>query len=327
MIRFGVVGTSWITEEFIRCATLTGDFLLSAVYSRSEEKARAFAKKHGAMHVFTDLAEMARSSEFDAVYIASPNSHHANQAILFLSHKKHVLCEKPIASNSKELDAMIECATASRVLLMEAMKSTFLPNMQSVRENLPKLGPVRRFFSNYCQYSSRYDTFKSGKPINTFNPSFSNGSIMDIGIYCIYPVIYLFGPPESVSANATILSSGIDGCGSITLHYKDMEAIISHSKIANSIIPSEIQGETGNILIDKISTPENIRIVYRDGSSEDITRSQSPDIMFYEAQEFIHLIKTNQLQSSINTFTLNRQVMQIMDEARKQIGLVFPADQ
>lgn len=327
MIRFGVVGTSWITEEFIRSATLTEDFCLSAVYSRTEEKARSFADKHGANHVFTDLATMAGSPEFDAVYIASPNSHHAKQAILFLSHKKHVICEKPIASNSKELEAMIECATANGVLLMEAMKSTFLPNMQSVRENLAKLGPVRRFFSNYCQYSSRYDTFKAGKPINTFDPSFSNGSIMDIGVYCIYPVIYLFGPPESVSANATMLSSGIDGCGSITLHYKDMEAIISHSKIANSLIPSEIQGENGNILIDKISTPENVKIVYRDGSTEDISRPQIPDLMFYEAREFIQLIKTGQLQSSINTFTLNRQVMRVMDEARKQIGLVFPADQ
>jgi len=326
MIRFGVVGTSWITEEFIRCATLTDDFCLSAVYSRTEEKAQAFADKHGAKHVFTDLTTMASSPEFDAVYIASPNSHHAKQAILFLSHKKHVLCEKPIASNSKELEAMIECATANGALLMEAMKSTFLPNMQSVRENLPKLGPVRRFFSNYCQYSSRYDTFKAGKPINTFDPAFSNGSIMDIGVYCIYPVIYLFGPPESVSANATMLSSGIDGCGSITLHYKDMEAIISHSKIANSLIPSEIQGENGNILIDKISTPEDVKIIYRDGSTEDITRPQKPDLMFYEAREFIQLIKTGQLQSSTNTFTLNRQVMQVMDEARKQIGLVFPAD-
>lgn len=326
MIRFGIIGTSWITEEFIRCASLTGDFTLNAVYSRTTEKAKAFADKHGAKHFFTDLAAMAQSDVIDAVYIASPNSHHAEQAMLFLANHKHVLCEKPMASNVKECSAMIDTARKNQVLLMEAMKSTFLPNFKSVQENLPKIGKIRKVFSNYCQYSSRYDIFKAGRHVNTFDPAFANGSIMDIGVYCIYPVVFLFGSPEAVSANATMLESGIDGCGSITLHYPDMEAIISHSKIADSFIPSEIQGEKGNILIDKISTQDNVKIIYRDGSTEDITCQQSADIMYYEAQEFINLIKAKQTESTINTFSLALAVANVVETARQQIGLIFPAD-
>jgi predicted dehydrogenase len=326
MIRFGVIGTSWITEEFIKCARLTGDCFLDAVYSRDKEKAGCFAAKHGMEHTFTNINEMAQSQLIDAVYIASPNSLHASQAVLFMSQGKHVLCEKPIASNTKELSAMIEASKKNNVLLMEAIKTTFLPNFQAIVQNIHKLGKIRKFFSNYCQYSSRYDGYKDGKTPNTFQPEFSNGSIMDIGIYCIYPAIYLFGKPEKVSANGIMLDSGIDGAGSISLHYQDMEVIISHSKISNSAISSEIQGEDGVIVIDKISTPEMVKVFYRDGSEEGLEQEQSKDLMVYEVREFIDCIKNNRIESRINSLQLSLDVMGIMETSRKQIGLVFPAD-
>jgi predicted dehydrogenase len=327
MIRFGVVGTSWITDEFIRCASRTGEFCLQAVYSREAEKARTFADKYSVKNIFTDLAAMAQSTLIDAVYIASPNSFHAEQAILFMSHKKHALCEKAIASNVKELSRMIQVASENQVLLMEAIKTTFLPNFRSIQESLPKLGKVRRILFNYCQYSSRYDIYKAGKHVNTFDPNFSNGSLMDIGIYCVYPIIYLFGKPESIIASAVMLDSGIDGAGSIILKYQDFEAVISHSKISNSYMPSEIQGEQGSMIIDKISTPEAIEIRHRDGTTETVTRQQSTDFMYYEAKEFIDLIKQNKKQSSVNSWQLSLAVMNVLDEVRKIIGLKFLTDE
>jgi predicted dehydrogenase len=326
MVRFGVVGTSRITDDFIRCASLHNEFSLEAVYSRTEEQGQAFADKHGVTQVFTDLQKMAECSQIDAVYIASPNSLHASQAVLFMSHGKHVLCEKPIASNRKELASMVEASKKNQVLLMEAMKSTFIPNFQAVKQNLPKIEPVRKFFSNFCQYSSRYDGLKAGEVPNAFNPMFSNGSIMDIGVYCIFPAVYLFGKPSKVSASAIMLHNGIDGAGSIILHYPDMEVIISHSKITNSEAVNEIQGENGIIVIDKISTPRMVKIVYRDGSSEDISQEQCNDFMFYEVAEFIQLLNNNKIESSKNTLQISLDVMEIMDECRKQIGLIFPAD-
>ncbi len=100
---------------------------------------------------------MAASDDLDAVYIASPNSFHAEQAILFLQNGKHVLCEKPMAANSSEVKRMIQAAKDHHVFLMEAMKSTLLPNFEVIQDHLHKIGPVRRYFSSYCQYSSRYD--------------------------------------------------------------------------------------------------------------------------------------------------------------------------
>lgn len=327
MIRFGVVGTNWITEELIRAGQEVDDFRLTAVYSRTEERAGEFAQKFGVTTIFTDLRAMAQSAEIDAVYIASPNSFHARQAIIFLSHGKHVLCEKPIASNKRELAEMVETANRNRVVLMEAMKSTLNPNFASIRENLHKIGEIRRFFASYCQYSSRYDAYKAGTVLNTFNPAFSNGALMDIGIYCLYPLAVLFGKPDQVKANAVMLESGVDGEGSILLSYGGMDAVVIYSKITNSTLPSEIQGEQGTMVIDRINSPDRVEIRYRDGQVENLTVTQESHSMSYELEEFIRLIQTGRLESEINSHQHSLITMEIMDEARRQIGLLFPNDQ
>lgn len=326
MIRFGVIGTNWITEEFVNAAKEHPEFILTAVYSRSKEQAEQFATQFEVTTVFTDLHKMASSEEIDAVYIASPNSFHARQAIVFLENGKHVLCEKAIASNTMELQAMIEAAKKNQVVLMEALKSTMLPNFQTIPEHLPKLGRVRRYFSSYCQYSSRYDAYKEGTILNAFKPEFSNGAIMDIGIYCLYPLVVLFGKPESVQATGILLESGVDGEGSILLKYKDMDAVVMFSKITNSSLPTEIQGENGNLILDQINTPQKVELHYRNGSKEELTERQDYRPMYYEAKEFIEVIKQGQLESSINSHENSLIVMKIIDEARKQIGVVFPAD-
>ena len=326
MVRFGVVGTNWITEAFIKGASHNEDFQLAAVYSRTEERAAEFAGKHGVNTIFTDLEDMAKSNVIDAVYIASPNSMHASQAITFMENGKHVLCEKAIASNSSELAEMINIAKNHNVVLMEALKSTLMPNFKAIQESLHKIGKVRRYFASYCQYSSRYDKYKEGTVLNAFNPEFSAGSLMDIGIYCIYPLVVLFGEPNSVQGNGYVLESGVDGEGSLILKYDEMDAVIMFSKITDSTLPSEIHGEDGNIRIDKISTPEKVEIIYRDGKTENISREQLADNMFYEAEEFITLIQQGRQQSANNSLENSRITMSILDEARKQMGVRFPSD-
>lgn len=327
MIKFGVIGTNWITESFLKAAGEIEDFKLNAVYSRTEEKARTFAEQYQVSTIFTNLEEMAQSSEIDAVYIASPNSLHAEQAILFLNNQKHVLCEKPIASNQHEFKKMVEAAKENNVLLMEAMKSTYMPIFNRVEEHLDRIGQVRKYFASYCQYSSRYDAYKNGQVLNAFDPAFSNGSLMDIGVYTIYPLVKLFGKPAEIHASCIKLNTGVDGQGSIIMKYEDKEAVVFFSKISDSNLPAEIQGENGSIIIDRISSPQKAGIVFRGGQSEDITVSQPFDPMYYETKGFIELIKNGKTESEVNSFETSLTVLQIMDEARKQMGIVFPSDQ
>lgn len=326
IVRFGVVGTNSITELFIAGASKIKNFKLSAVYSRTEDKAREFANKYGVDKIFTDLEEMAMSSDIDAVYIASPNAFHGPQSIIFLNNKKHVLCEKAFASNSKEVLEMIEAANNNNVVLMEAMKITLLPNFIAVKNNINKIGKIRRYFSSYCQYSSRYDKYKDGIVLNAFKPELSNGSLMDIGVYTLAPMVALFGKPNEIKASAYMLESGVDGEGSAIFKYDDMEGMVMYSKISNSYVPTEIQGEEGSIVIDKVNGMTEVKIIYNNGEVEDLTEPQVQENMYYEAEEFINIINKGDKESRINSKDFSIILIGIMDEIRRQIGLEYPAD-
>ena len=325
-IRVGVVGTNGITDWFLNGAKDVEGFELAAVYSRSEDKAREYANKQGVKVIFTNLEEMAKSDLIDAVYIATPNSLHSEQSIVFLQNKKHVLCEKAFASNLKEVENMIKVAKENKVLLMEAMRTTVLPNFQVVKENLHRIGKVRKYFASYCQYSSRYDKYKNGEILNAFKPELSNGALMDIGVYCIEPMINLFGKPKSIKASGVMLESGVDGEGSIILEHEDMNGVVIFSKISNSYLPAEIQGEEGSIIIENINSFEKVKLILKSGEEIDLSKEHTEDNMYYEAKEFIDLIKNNELESKINTFETSINTISVIDDARRQIGLVYPAD-
>ena len=325
-INVGVIGTNFITDWVINGARQDSRFNLVAVYSRTQETADAFADKHQIPHTFISLQAMAASPLIDAVYVASPNFLHAEQSILMLNHGKHVLCEKPFASNVKEVKAMIATAQANNVVLMEAMKTTLTPNFIAVRDNLSTIGTVRRYFSSYCQYSSRYDKYREGIILNAFNPALSNGAMMDIGVYTIYPLVVLFGRPQEIKATGIKLSSGVDGQGSICLSYPEMEATVIYSKIANSSLPTEIQGEEGNITLNRINIIESVKLTHRKGGEEELTQPATHDEYYHEVHEFLNLIETGATESTINSHQNSLITMEIMQEVRRQLGVVYPAD-
>ena len=149
---------------------------------------------------------------------------------------------------------------------------------------------------------------------------------MDIGVYCIYPMVCLFGAPNEIKVNNFMLESGVDGQGSALFKYDDMDGSIIYSKIANSYLPSEIQGEEGTIIIDSINDMNKITIKCRNEKTEVISVEQIEENMMYEVKEFIELINNNTLESKINSHENSLNTSKIMEEIRKQIGLVYPAD-
>ncbi|MFJ7499987.1 Gfo/Idh/MocA family protein [Serratia grimesii] len=324
MIRFAVVGTNWITERFIDAAHESGKLTLTAVYSRKLEQAKAFGANYHVNAFFDSLEALAQSDGIDAVYIASPNSLHYQQSLLFLSHKKHVVCEKPLVSNLREAEKLVACARENQVVLFEAFKSAHLPNFLALQQALPKIGRLRKAFINYCQYSSRYPRYLAGENPNTFNPQFSNGSIMDIGYYCLASAVALFGAPTSVMASASLLDTGVDAHGTACLNYGDFDVTISHSKVSNSDIPSEIQGEDGTLVIEKISECQSVALTPRGGHRQDLTQPQHINTMLYEAQVFAELVEKGQVEHPglENSLIIAR----LLTDIRRQTGVVFPAD-
>ena len=334
-IRFGVIGTNFITDWVIAGAKQDERFELVAVCSRTQERANEFAAKYDIPYTFTSLEEMAASPLIDAVYIATPNYLHASQSILCMKHGKHVLCEKPMASNAYEVKQMIAASRQYGVTLMEAMKPTLTPNFRVLREALPKAGVIRRYFASYCQYSSRYDKFKEGIVLNAFKPELSNGAMMDIGVYTVYPMVVLFGRPNKISASGVVLSTGTDGQGAVNFEYEGMNATVLYSKIANSSLPTEIEGEDRNFMLDKINQINRVtwqaRPVASSGKGpltpvEDISAVTDKDEYYYEVAEFINLVQAGKLESEVNSHENSLITIEIIDEVRRQLGVSFLAD-
>ena len=334
-IRFGVIGTNNISDWVIAGGRQDERFELVAVCSRTQERADEFAAKHNIPHTFTSLEEMASSPLIDAVYIATPNYVHAEQSILCMNHGKHVLCEKPFASNAREVKQMIEAAQRNNVTLMEAMISTLNPNFIIAKEKLKDLGTIRRYFASYCQYSSRYDKFKEGIILNAFKPELSNGAVMDIGIYTIYPMVALFGKPQKIEAQGIVLHTGADGQGAVNFQYDGMNATVLYSKIANSALPTEIEGEAGNLLLDKIHITKQVDFIPRQVTAqgkEQENHCQSIGVpldkseYYYEMAEFMNLIEQGKQESTLNSWENSLTTLEIIDEIRRQLGVHYPAD-
>lgn len=325
MISFGIVGTNFITDRFIEGTQVVPDVTIEAICSRHIDTANNFANKHHIPQRFDNYEAMLNSS-INAVYIASPTNLHVHYARLALQHGKHVLCEKPVTSNAKELRELIALSEQNKVVFMEAMKSTCMPAFEEVKQAIEQIGTVRRYFASFCQYSSRYDKYKAGEVLNAFKPEFSNGALMDIGVYCIYPAVLLFGKPKAIKASAYMLESGVDGEGTVVLEYDEMQAVMMFSKISDSTLPMEIQGEAGNILVDKVSQPTQVWLQLKGQEAEQRKPFTEPYNMCYEVASFKKAIDEKQIQSDINTHEVSLAVMEVLDEVRKQIGLVFPAD-
>ena len=220
---------------------------------------------------------------------------------------------------------MLECAYENKVLFMEAYKTLAMPGYDFLTEAVRNIGQIRSVLFNFCQYSSRYDSYLNGAHVNAFNPQFSGGSLMDLGIYCIYPMVSLFGLPEKYYGNSTLLASGSDCEGSSIFRYKNFTVTLIYSKASDSYISNQIQGEKGTILIDKISSPQKIDVIYRNGQKKTYENKCEND-MVYEVSEFITCAEKGFMQSNINNHYLSLSVLDIMDGLRKKANIKYPAD-
>ncbi|WP_245153907.1 Gfo/Idh/MocA family protein [Jeotgalibacillus proteolyticus] len=326
-MKIGVIGTNWITDTLVEASKDVPSVTIEAVCSRTMEKATEFAGKHSIPYCFTSIKEMCESKKIDGVYIATPNAVHHEQAIECLEAGIAVLCEKPLTATYTLAEQMVQTSRKNGVLLMEAMKSTVMPNFQRVQELLPELGTIRQYSAHYGQYSSRYDKFKNGVIENAFKPELSNGSLMDLGVYTLYPLVALFGVPEEVKAISTPLHTGVDGQGMVLLSYTEMDAVITYSKITNSYMPTEIAGEKAALHISQISSPERVTRITKENGSEDLSVAQEKAPMAYELEEFARAYQNGQIESSINTHELSLNVIALMQSIRQQIGVLYPLDE
>ncbi|MDD4699987.1 MAG: Gfo/Idh/MocA family oxidoreductase [Oscillospiraceae bacterium] len=325
LIKYATIGTSWITKSFIEGCNLTDGFELKAVYSRTVEKGREFAKDFGCNRIITDINELAKDSGIDAVYIASPNIFHYEQSRLMLENGKHVICEKPAVTKSEELTQLIQLAKDNNLIFMEAIMERYLPARAMLLHAIDQLGDITTATFDFCQYSSKYPAFEKGETPNIFNPKMAGGALMDLGIYCIYAAVDYFGLPDSVSASADFLRTGADGSGCATLKYPEKTVNLIYSKTEQAETGSEIIGSNGRIQIDSISKLTDIDVVLNGEKTNLIGDVPKAELMSFEARAFAEFINNfssmNEQYKNVTELTIS--VHKLMDEIKKICNIKF----
>ena len=334
-MRIAVIGTGLITEKFIDAVRECIGIELVAVYSRTKESATRFGDRFNIPLRFTNLGELARCSSVDAVYIASPNSCHFEQSVLMMQNGKHVLCEKPIAVNANEFSIMLQRASDSGVVLLEASKHLFSPGLDLIKELLPEIGPVRRAAFEFNQYSSRYDLLKQGEITNIFSKELAGGALLDLGVYCVQFMVALWDKPRSIVGSSYMLNTGVDGLGSAIATYEGFVVELSYSKIVESVTPSIIQGEYGSLVFDNLSRIEKINVLMRKSNSafDNLSKSEKgaaasreegrrqidcaavANQMVYETNAFLEMIKEPEKAKPYNKISVTS--LEIMDQLRR----------
>jgi len=292
MIPYAILGTNWISEEFY-AASLHSDLVLRGVCSRSAETGAAFAEKIGQpdVPVYTSLEALCAAPDMRAVYVASPNSLHAAQSEALLRGKKHVLCEKPIVTRPEDLARLQTLARAMGLAYMEAIMYLCTPARQAVKEALPALGGITSANFDFSQLSSRYDEWAAGHIPNVLRPGMQGGAWNDLGIYCIYPALDFFGPPQSIQALSHLLPNGADAAGAALLRYDGFPLTLTWSKFGQSRGVSQIMGTKGTITIRSISQFQGVTLHPRRGEPRALAAPmQKHEVMRYEARAFCDYI-------------------------------------
>lgn len=322
-MRYGVIGTGWIAKSYIDGARLLTDSEFSAVYSRTEESGNKFAKENGIEKVYTDINEFAKG-DFDAVYIASPNRLHYEQSKLMLENGKHVICEKPITVEPEELIELQTLAEEKKLIYIEAIMYMFNPARELLKDAVSKIGKITSVHFDFSQLSSKYPAYAAGELPNIFNPALATGCLMDLGIYCVYPALDLWGNPERITACAHFMESGADGSANAALLYSDKLVNLTCSKLGQDRLGSQIFGDGGTIVIESISKLTNMKLIDKNGNATEIIGDvEKEKLMGYEAVAFERFIKNPDDEYYITVRERALQTSRLMKEIREICGIKF----
>ncbi|MCI1986474.1 MAG: Gfo/Idh/MocA family oxidoreductase [Lactobacillus sp.] len=324
MLKLGIIGTNWITQQFVEAAISSGQYQLAAVFSRHAATAEAFIEKTRPAKAYTVLDEFL-ASDCDVIYIASPNSLHAQQTIAAVNAGKHVIVEKPMVTHPSQLQALQAALAAHpQVMVFEAARHLYDPNFKVVSDYL-LTHSVTGASLTYMKYSSRYDAYLAGEQPNIFSPRFAGGALMDLGIYLVYAAVAWFGVPKHVTYLPHLLASGVDGDGVAQLTYGDFDVVLRTGKTTNSEAQSEVYFGRDTVAFDSPGEFTALRLTTAKGT-EDLWQPHAANPMVEEATYFAKALQTNDRAAFEQKWALAQQVHAVMGELRASAGIRFDDD-
>lgn len=324
-IKLGVVGTSWITSQFIEAAQSQSKFELTAVFSRHQESGNKIIQKFGRGDVYTDFSEFL-ASDCEVVYIASPNSLHFKQTKKALLKHKSVICEKPAVIEPDELFEIKQILNSQPDLFFfEAERNLYDPKMQLITDLKREIGQITGASITYMKRSSRFAEIEKGKLPNVFSTDFAGGALEDLGVYAIHFAIAQFGKPDRAFYNAKKLEieHGSDIFGLGLLEYSNFAVEIKIGKSANSYAPTEIYGEKGTILVSNPADLDAISIDRNNNELKEIPTKKKENPLVYETEFFYNVLLRQDRNIMFKQLSQSKIVHQVLKEMRECAGLMF----
>lgn len=316
-LNWGILGLGSIATSFTTDFNAE-DSRIYAVGSRSDDKARQFAKEHGIEKSYGSYEELLADPIVDIIYIATPHSHHADLIMKSLENNKHVLCEKAIVMNSKQLKAAMKLASDKNLVLAEAMTIYHMPLYQELKKRATdgSLGKLKMI-----QVS--FGSLKEADPTNRFfNKEVAGGALLDIGTYALsFARFFLSSQPKEILTTVNFFETGVDEEAGIILKNAENEmatlAITFRAKMPKQGV---VAFEKGYFTVNDFPRADEATFTHSDGSVEHIKAGDTSQALNYEIKQFNEAVRT---KNNTNSLDLTRDVMEIMDTLREKWGLHF----
>lgn len=327
-MKLGIIGTSWISKQFVDAISTIADYKLTAVYSRKLETAKNFIcdvnYDVNTVKATTDLNELFEM--IDVVYIASPNSLHYEQAKMAILAGVHVIVEKPSFSTPQEFKAIKELlAQKPDVYFLEAARHIHQENFKQIQKVVENWGKVDGATLVFQKYSSKFNDYVAGNLPNVLNPKFSAGALYDLGVYPLYAAIALFGKPNKVAYFPQLLRSQADGSGTAILEYSGYNVTILCGKNTNYYFDSEILNGEKTLRISNIAELEEVQLVEKKQIT-DLTKTVDQNPMYQEARIFLDLMLGHDDAKYQQLLALAEDVNQVLYDLRMYANIKFDAD-
>lgn len=322
-VRWAILGCGSIAKAFASAVQETPGAELAAVGSRSLEKARAFSAEYKSNRTYGTYEELARDTDVDAIYIATPHPFHCEHTLLCLEHGKHVLCEKPFALNAAQAREMVAKAREKNLFLMEAMWTRCFPIMSKVRGILAGggIGKARMATADFG--------FRAGFDPSSrlFDPQLGGGALLDVGVYAISFASMVLGKPSKVLSMMTPSPTGVDGMSAYLLGHSGGELAVLYSAIeAQTPWEATVIGEEGRIRIHSpFWKPSKMTITTSTGEETTEIPFEGNGYRF-EIEEVVRCLEHGVTESPVMPLDETISILETMDEIRGQWGLTYPGE-
>jgi predicted dehydrogenase len=327
VIRWGILGTGKIATAFANALKDTPDAKLVAVASRTVDSANKFGAEFSVERCHGTYQGLADDDQVDVIYIATPHPMHHENALMCLNGGKAILVEKSFTMNRREAEDIINLARAKKLFVMEAMWTRFMPAVMEAKRIVDsgEIGVPGHISADFGFASD------AGPEHRLFAPELGGGALLDLGIYPLSIASYFLGEVESVTAQAEMGPTGVDMQTAFTLKHAG-GGLSSCGCSLRVRTPTEltISGSKGYVrLQDRFHNTEKITVTLKDATTHDERTLTIPRIgngYTHEAREVGRCLREGLIESPVMTHAQTLNIMGVMDDIRRQIGLRYPSD-